>query len=177
MNDKQLEINWYVIFVMGGRESSLCTFFRQEGFEAFFPQVEVMHRKAGKKFKVMKPLFPSYIFVKSDIKQIEFQEKLKNVRLRKSGIIKELKYDNFDTSSLLESEKNFLENILNDKSVLLHSTGTIEGEQIVIISGPLKGYENRIVKINRHKQEALLKINMLGKDVNMKASIEIKNKM
>ena len=63
-----MEKNWYVLFVMGGKEQQLCDFLNQEeNWYAFYPKIELVRRKNSVDHIIEKPLFPSYIFVESNV--------------------------------------------------------------------------------------------------------------
>ena len=81
------EKNWYVLFVMGGKEKQLCDFLNQEdNWYAFYPKIELVRRKNSVDHIIEKPLFPSYIFVESEDKHQDFQTKLRELKTRKTGI-------------------------------------------------------------------------------------------
>ena len=56
------------------------------------------------------------------------------------------------------------------------SKGLIEGNQIYITQGPLKGKEGLIVKIDRHKRLAYLQLSMFHKELIAKVGLEIISK-
>lgn len=167
------DTNWYVLFVMGGKENQLCEFLNQEeNWYAFYPKIELVRRKNSIDYLVEKPLFPSYIFIESNQKHTVFKEKLHVLRSRKTGIVKELHYED-DIPALHSEEKEYLQALLNDDFVLKKSTGFIEQDHVVIKDGPLKGYESKISKINRHKRNAILEVELLHKKVNVTVPLEI----
>lgn len=80
---KSYIVNWYICLVQGGKEISLCKFINQKNLdlEAFILIVEVYQKKEGKSLFVTKPLFLSYIFIKSVMMQSEFLNILKKWKL------------------------------------------------------------------------------------------------
>lgn len=172
------ETNWYVLFVMGGKEKQICEFLNQEydNWKAFIPSIEIIHTKQGKEYIVEKPMFPSYLFIESEIKQREFQDVLKQAKQKKTGIIKELKFDE-ETPALRDYEREYLEGLLNESYRLTPSTGYIENDKVMITEGPLKGYESHISRIDRHKKKAVLSMDLLNKEVNVTVSLEIIKKI
>ena len=165
--------NWYVLFVIGGKEQQLCNFLNQEtDWYAFYPKIELVRRKNSIDHTIEKPLFPSYIFVESDDKHQDFQTKLRELRARKTGIVKELNYKD-DVPALYDEEKEYLKGLLDEKHTLKKSTGYIENDHVIIMDGPLKGYESRIHKIDRHKRKAVLEVEMLHKKIDVTVPLEI----
>ena len=56
------------------------------------------------------------------------------------------------------------------------SYGVIENDEVVVADGPLKGFEGRIVKIDRHKREVYLDIPFLGELRRIRLGLEIVEK-
>ena len=56
------------------------------------------------------------------------------------------------------------------------SVGVIEGDHVVVTSGPLKGHEALISKVDRHKRLAYLDMRMFGRTKTIKVGLEIVRK-
>ena len=82
-------MNWYVLFVLVVKEDKLCSLLRKKGLDAFIPMYEYYRRDI--KGNAIKPLFPGYIFVRSNLEQLDFDQFLFNIKEPKEGLIKELK--------------------------------------------------------------------------------------
>ncbi len=72
-----------------------------------------------------------------------------------------------------ENEKEFLLGFGGEEQVVQMSEGIITGSQVVIHSGPLKGKEGYIRKIDRHKRKAWLELPLLGGMQNVQVGLEI----
>ena len=57
------------------------------------------------------------------------------------------------------------------------SKGYIEGTQVFVTDGPLKGQEGRIKKINRHKRIAIIETPFMGKTTTIHVPLEIVSKI
>ena len=57
------------------------------------------------------------------------------------------------------------------------SIGVIEGDTVHIFEGSLQGMEGLIRKIDRHKRMAYLEVEMFGRMVEMRAGLEIIEKI
>lgn len=53
------------------------------------------------------------------------------------------------------------------------STGIIEGDEVRIVSGPLKGHEALIKKVNRHKRTAEIEFRILGRTTIVRVGLEV----
>lgn len=176
---KEKGVNWYICFVQGGKEKSICRYIneKEKEVEAFIPSVEIYQKKEGQSFFVKKLMFPSYVFIKSDLGHSEFQIILKRLRNEKEGFIRELKHDNEDTTALLPEERDFLEKLMNKDYIVKNSIGIIEGNQVVIRNGPLQGYESMVKKVDRHKRIGFLEVDIFGKIVRVKVGLEVLKKI
>ena len=169
-------MNWYVLFVVGNEEEKIKSFLNRKynDWEAFFPMVKKLHRMKGNDVIRLKPMFPNYIFVKSNINFIEFKSRLSEIRKQKSGIIKQLEYDHDQVSALRKEEIEYLERLLDDEFFVVPSKGYIKDGHVVITEGPLVGLESNIKKINKHNRSALVSFNILDeiKSVSLSLIIE-----
>lgn len=169
--------NWYVLFVRGNYEEKICNALKEDGYQAFLPMKEFLYRKNRVFEKVQKLMFPGYVFIETEDDYITFNEYVKNVRLRVSGIVRNLKYDNEGTAPLTVQEIELLNRLIGKNRVMEHSIGVIEGDNIIITEGPLIGFESKIVHIDRHKRQATLELDILGVCTKTKVSLEIISKI
>lgn len=77
--------------------------------------------------------------------------------------------------SMDEEEQRFFERMFDGNGVIRHSVGNIINSKLNVESGPLKGMEQQIKKIDRHKRIAYLDCQLLG--TRMKAPLEVVNKV
>lgn len=167
--------NWYVIQVMTGREEALCEDIknfvdRQLYQHCFVPMAERQHRKDGKFITLRKPLFSGYLFIITDcIEDI-------SVALWKISKFKRiLRTDNTFVPMEPEEVKNF-RSLVDEAFNVTMSRGFIIGDEITVTEGPLKGYEGRIKKIDRHKRMAFVELPFLGRDTRVRVPLEIVDK-
>ena len=170
-------MNWYVLFIRSGMEEKIRDFFLSQGLQAFIPKMKVVFRKQGISELVEKTMFPGYLFIESGLGQVEMDERIKELRQQKTGIVKLLKFDKEGTPALRSEEKEYLERLLGKNKVLEHSTGLIQGNQVIITEGPLQGFESQIVKIDRHKRRAVLELELCGQPTRVSVSLEIVQKI
>ncbi|RXE58673.1 antiterminator LoaP [Acetivibrio mesophilus] len=156
---------WYVLFVKSGKERKVEQCLRKELDTdisiPFIPLQEILFRRSGTVRKEIRPLFPGYVFIESILPGQDFLEET-NYLINKSGdIISLLKYSDTEVA-MKESEKLRLLSLCNNDHCIEVSYGIIEGDKIHIFDGPLKGMESIVRKVNRHKREALIEIEIMG---------------
>ena len=74
---------------------------------------------------------------------------------------------------LSQEEVELLQKLGKEEQLVAMSTGIIENDQVIILTGPLQGMEGYIRKINRHKRKAWISIEMFGRSMDMEVGLEI----
>ena len=78
---------------------------------------------------------------------------------------------------LSQEEVELLQKLGKEEQLVAMSTGIIENDQVIILTGPLQGMEGYIRKINRHKRKAWISIEMFGRSMDMEVGLEIIKKI
>jgi transcriptional antiterminator NusG len=156
---------WYILFVRTAREHKVEQLLKEQldtsEFMPFVPLQENLFKKAGIVKKEQKPLFPGYVFIQSEVEGQDFLKKINPLVYNSSDIVCVLKYSETEIS-MRESERQMLLRLCNEDHCIESSCGILEGDRINIISGPLKGLESIIKKVNRHKRQAWVEIEFMG---------------
>ncbi len=171
---------WYVLFVQTGREHKVEIFLK-EWFDAeilvpFVPLQEILFKKAGTVKKQLKPLFPGYVFIESELTSQEFLKKTSTLIYTSHFIVSLLKYSDTEIS-MRDAERQILLGLCNNSHCIESSSGIINGDRIQIIDGPLKGYESIIKRVNRHKRQALIEIELIGDRRQISVPLEVVQKI
>lgn len=166
---------WYVIQVRTGKEEEIrfqCEkLIEKEILErCFIPHYEQMKRYQGKWHKEQRILFPGYVFLVSDDK-----ERLPFALQRVMGLTKLIGTGD-EIVPLTEEEVNFLLEFGKEEQVVGMSKGIIVKDKVIIQTGPLKGNEGLIKKIDRHKRKAWLELELFGRTVETQVGLEIVEK-
>lgn len=173
--------NWFVFYVQTGREQTACDFlnklFNEEESNAFIPQVEMIFKNSELICKELKPMFPGYVFADSILDEETFIIQAYKYARLSNCIFKLLGSESIDYMKLTEDEKNFLLGFCDDRYVTEESKGFIISDRIFITSGPLKGRESIIKKIDRHKKRAEVEVEFIGEKRRISVPLEIVSKV
>lgn len=173
-------MEWYVIKSMSGQELpvvnkiQMCMACEDVSFKAraFVPRVKRKRKYMGAWHTEERVLFSGYVFV-----EIE-KEDLLAFRdfLRRYG--QTVRFVNTDGEMLpiTEAERQYIKHLIGEDEVAQVSVGYIEGDKVYVTDGPLVGREGDVVKINRHKREAVVAIPFMGDVVRVTLSLEIVSK-
>jgi transcriptional antiterminator NusG len=162
--------NWIILFVRTGLEEKIVRELREKlndnKYLPFLPTVETPRRSKGVIHKERKLLFPGYVFVQTEIEADSIAERLKSAlksTISRKDIYTVLHYgDNEKDVAMREQERLFWERLFDSEFCITGSFGFIVGDVIQIKSGALVGMESRIKRINRHKREAVVEMEVMG---------------
>ncbi len=166
---------WYAIQVVTGSEKQTATMCRTIVDERilqgiFSPEIEIMKKYQGAWHKETCLMFPGYLFVITDQPEQLYLELSRVPKLTK------LLGTGQETVELADEEVAFLQRVLNPEHVAEMSLGFVEGDQLTIQSGPMKGLEGLVRKIDRHKRKAVLAVEMFGRVVEVEMGVEVVRK-
>lgn len=168
---------WYVIQVIGGQEHVVIQevekLVNPETYKkVFIPQYEVKKKFGGAWKNRREILFPGYVFVETKTPRAFVKELHKTSRMAK------VLHDGSEHFiPLAAEEKTTISAFLDGEDhVMKMSEGIIEGDQILILKGPLMNHTGLVKKIDRHKRLAYLEIYMCSRQLTIKAGLEIVKK-
>lgn len=151
---------WYVIQVYTGKELQIAQQCRErvvnEGEDVFVPLAERWTKIRGERTLITSRLFPGYVFIETE-KIEDFYKRLNRIY----AMTKVLRTGD-EMTPIQKEEEEYLRRLGGDEHVVKYSEGYIEGDKLVVTSGPLKDFEGRIKKILRHKRLVVIEVSLLG---------------
>jgi len=171
--------NWYVMSVWMGKENSVVRDIKAYNAEKgiknispFIPMKERFFKKGdcAKKENIM--MFPGYVFAETPMGTGEFLSYARGVRWRYENPIEVLSYGDSGEYALRMEERILLMQLMNHEWCVSASVGFKENGRTKIISGPLRGCEAQIKKIDRYKMNASVELDMHGKKMMVDVGLE-----
>lgn len=166
-------------------QKALSDAFPKNRGKVFLPMREYYRR--DRKETDIKPLFPGYLFVYSDMDRRELHRFLLAHRAKVDSFLKELGRtaeglpesagvsQEDTTADLTEAESDFLDMVLDEDGIQRMSAGYRESNgQLAVMEGPLVEYAGQIVKVDRHERLAYL--NLKFRDIDIVAGLEVRPK-
>lgn len=153
-------MEYFVIQLLTGKEESFLKYAKTslagETIRFLWLRRELFIKKLGITRKSVSSIFPGYIFIESDNISYDFYKTIKKF----PGFCRFL-MNNHDIRPLSGDERKFV--------YQLSSNGEIAGiskiyfnkdDKIQVISGPMKGLEGEIVKVDKRKKRAKIKLKL-----------------
>ena len=167
-------VGWHVLQVVPGQEQSMAeraaSLVGPELLSACFPlRYELLKKQQGAWRLVTEVMFPGYVFLATgDIDAVRERLKLSTSFARLLGAGDAI-------FSPTPEEAAFVSEFGGAGHVVGMSEGVIEDGRTVVRSGPLRGREDLIRKIDRHKRVAFLDVGLLDQ-VRVRVGLEITRK-
>jgi len=156
-----MQANWYVLRTKTGHEDRVRIRLenKTECLSVLLPKKEVMVTRSGRKRKLLKPLFPGYIFVEIELND-KFWYEIKNT----PGVINFISSGN-DPIPVRESEMEYIMALIDDGETPLLETDFKVGDLAQIVNGPFMGASGVISEIDMKRKKTKVMIDILGKQV------------
>jgi transcription antitermination factor NusG len=137
----------------------------KKSIEVFLPKVQVKSKRRDRKAMIRVPLFPGYLFVKSDLNPNEHLEIVKTV-----GAVRLI--GNKDGPIPVPSDTiKSLEIMVGENNPVITGTRFKKGERVMVVYGPFTGVIGTFVRY-RGKGRVIVNIEALGQFAGAEVSEE-----
>lgn len=147
--------SWYVLHTKSRFENVVNEGLLKKSKEVFLPKVTVRSKRRDRKMTIRVPLFPGYLFVKTDLNPHEHLEIVKTV-----GAVRLIGNKNQPVPVPGDTIESLRVMVAGDNPV---ATGTRfkKGDKVIVIYGPFAGVTGMFVRY-RGKDRVVVKIEALG---------------
>lgn len=166
---------WYALFVLTGQEEKilqslegLLRYHKPSQSTIFvIPKRKLIERHNGELKIRLRNLLPGYILMNTD-KMDEIFERVK----RHPKIIRVL--GNFHGGEMIYDYEIFhILKMIDENGIVDISKGAIMNGRLKIFDGPLLGYENKIIKVNKRKNRVKVRFKLSDKEVELDLAVKI----
>ncbi|MGO4529158.1 antiterminator LoaP [Paenibacillus sp. 2TAF8] len=173
-------MNWYAIYVQSGRESQIKSIiekrFDSNELQCLLPKRKVPERREGKVTHVVKLMFPGYLFLHTVMNAKRYYE-IREI----PNVYRLLRYTYNESSSNQEEyfqticpqEIKVIMRLLNENEIIEYSQVDCSNTNVKVFSGPLKGLEDIIQKVDKRKKRAKIQISLLDEKKIIEVGLEI----
>ncbi len=146
---------WYVLHTRSRFEQVVFDGLAGKALETFLPKITVMSKRRDRRKKIRIPLFPGYVFVKSDLNAYERLEIVKTV-----GVVRLVGNKDGPVPVPDESVDSLRIMVAGDHPVV---TGTRlrKGDRVMVVEGPFIGVTGTFIRY-RGSGRVVVSIEALG---------------
>jgi transcriptional antiterminator NusG len=169
-------MNYYAIQVKTRSEDKFIKLFKarcpKNNFPIHFPRRLLDIRKTGKVKPSTSAVFPGYLFIEAenDKEIIDYQWEFR----RTEGFYRFLK-SNKNITPLADRDLELVLHFINNPGSIAGRSKVYfnENSRIIIVEGPLMGLEGRILKVDRRKGRAKIKLDLYNDSFSIDLGFEV----
>lgn len=151
---------WLVLYVKSRCEKKVYESLKEVSLESFLPQIKTVRQWSDRKKTIIKPLFPSYVFVNIN-SSLEFYR-----ALSVNGVCSYIRFGK-EYAQVTNKEINQIKLLIGDKNIInieVNSRLPKIGETKKITYGPLNGLNCEIIKAD-NDNKIIVRIDSLQQNI------------
>lgn len=150
---------WYAIHTRSNYEQKVHDGFCGKSIETLLPRCQVMSRRKDRQKKLFVPLLPGYVFVRTDLNQVEHLDILKTV-----GVVRMLGFEGKPVPA--SDEEIAALTILDGTDRTVQNQSFIKrGDRIMIMDGPFKGLVGFYIRHKGQSDKVVVSIELLNRSL------------
>ena len=150
---------WYAIHTRSHFEQKVFDGLSGKSIEAFLPKIQVMSRRKDRRKKILVPLLPGYVFVKTDLQATEHLQILKT-----PGIVRLIGFKGKPVPAN-EAEISSLMVLDGTDKTVQNREYIRKGDRVMIMDGPLKGLVGFFVHHTGKKNKVVVSVDLLQRSL------------
>jgi transcription termination/antitermination protein NusG len=155
MKEKALEYSWYVLHTKSRFENVVNDGLSRKSMEVFLPKVQMRSKRRDRKVMIRVPLFPGYLFVRSNLNPYEHIEIVKTV-----GAVR-LVGNKDGPIPVAEETVESLKIMVQGNHPVETGTRFKKGDKVIVVHGPFAGVMGTFARY-RGKGRVVVNIDALG---------------
>jgi transcription termination/antitermination protein NusG len=165
MIDRQLEHLWYVLHTKSRHENVVNDGLLKKSIEVFLPKVTVRSKRRDRRVMIRVPLFPGYLFVKTDLHPTSHLEIVKTV-----GAVRLIGSKQGPIPVSAETVESLKIMVAVDHPITIGYNLQV-GDQVMVVHGPFAGVVGTFVRY-RGKGRIVVNVEALGQSAGVDVNEE-----
>ena len=155
MNHDIAKQEWYVIHTRSRFENVVSDGLLKKSFDVFLPKVKVPSKRRDRKLMIWVPVFPGYLFVKTDLSAHKHLDIVKTI-----GAVRLVGTQNGPVSVPDEAIASLKIMVSND-SPIITGKRLVRGDRVMVVKGPFNGVIGTFSNY-RGKGRVVINVDALG---------------
>lgn len=160
---------WYAIQVRTGKENEVSDAIVAQGYETCLPMRVMIERRSGKWTQVKRNMLQGYALARLDM-SVKAYSTLRAI----DGVIRFL--GTTMPESIPDDQMEHMMILANGGNPWEPSAGHMDGNKLVIDSGPLSGHEDWIAELDARRKRVKVEVSLLKEPVSIELAIEVTGK-
>ncbi len=164
MEDRRLMKQWYVLHTRSRHESVVSDGLSKKSMEVFLPRIKVRSTRRDRRVMIHVPLFPGYVFLKTDLHPHTHLEIVKT-----AGVVRLIGTQQGPVP-VAEDTISSLKIMVTSELPIVTGNRLQPGDRVVVVNGPLTGVIGTFIRY-RNQDRVVVNIEALGQF----ASVEVQD--
>lgn len=149
-------MNWYAVQTQPKRENLAVEHLKRQGFCVWMPLFERIIRHARKSKRVLRPLFPGYLFINLDVETAQWRSINGTI-----GVNRIVSFGQGPAPVAAQFIAALQHIEANEGLVVANGEALLPGQDVEILSGPMAGTIAKLLSLEAGDRVTIL-MNMLG---------------
>jgi len=150
---------WYALHSRSHFEQKVYDGLCGKSIETFLPRIQVMSRRRDRHKKILVPMLPGYLFVRSNMQPDEYYRIIKTV-----GVVRMVGFKGKPIPANEDEISSLM--ILDSTDRTVQNRAYMEkGDRVMIMEGPLKGLTGFYVRHKGQEDRVLVSIDLLQRSL------------
>ncbi|MBW1852129.1 MAG: UpxY family transcription antiterminator [Deltaproteobacteria bacterium] len=150
---------WYALHTRSHFEQKVYDGLRGKSIETFLPRIQMMSRRKDRRKKILVPLLPGYVFVRTDLNPEEHLRIVKTI-----GIVRMVAFRGMPVPANEDEISSLMVLDGTDRTVQNRAYMT-KGDRVIIMEGPLKGLVGFYVRHNNRRDKIVVSVELLQRSL------------
>ncbi len=152
-------LNWYALHTKSHFEQKVCDGLTKKSIEAFYPRVQVMSRRRDRRKKILAPMIPGYVFVRTHMRPEDYHR-----ILRTTGVVRMVGFQGRPVPANEEEIASLM--ILDGTDRTVQNRDYVaKGDRVMIMEGPLKGLIGFYIRHKGKSDRVVVSVELLRRSV------------
>jgi transcriptional antiterminator RfaH len=155
----ELQKFWFVVHTKPRQEEAVAFYLKQKELEIYLPRMETYTYRGLKRFTVIKPLFPNYLFIRCERKKLPLAYWTRGV--------KKVLWENQSPQPVAEELIFSIKSLASEDGIIRRplSPHYRKNDQVLITAGPFKGITALFDHWEQDQKRVSLLLNLLNAQV------------
>ena len=150
---------WYAVHSRSHFEQKVYDGLRKKSVEAFLPRIQVLSKRRDRRKKILVPMLPGYVFVRSDMNPQEYHHIIKT-----AGIVRIVSFKGSPVPANEEEISSLM--ILDNTDHTVQNRSYVEkGDRVMIMEGPLKGLTGYYLRHRGKSDRVVVSVELLRRSL------------
>ena len=152
-------VRWWALHTRSRFEQKVHKGLCGKSLEAFLPRIQVMSRRKDRRKKILVPLIPGYVFVRSALAPEEYHRIIQTV-----GVVRMISFKGKPVPANEQEISSLM--VMNGTDRTVQNRSYMQkGDRVMIMEGPLKGLEGFYIRHKDKNDRVVVSVELLQRSL------------